>query len=70
MWRERGYRGRAGLYELLIPSPELNELVQQRHPDNEIHKMAVKQGMSTLENEGYNFIKKGITSIEEIHRVL
>ncbi len=67
---ERGYRGRAGLYELLIPSPELNELVQQRHPDNEIHKIAVKQGMSTLENEGYNFIKQGVTSIEEIHRVL
>ena len=67
---ERGYRGRAGLYELLIPSPELNELVQQRQPDNDIHNMAVEMGMSTLENEGHNFITKGITSIEEIHRVL
>jgi type II secretory ATPase GspE/PulE/Tfp pilus assembly ATPase PilB-like protein len=67
---ERGYKGRKGLYELLIPSLELNELVQQRHPDSEIHKMAVKNGMSPLENEGYNFIRQGVTSLEEIHRVL
>lgn len=67
---ERGYRGRAGLYELLIPSPELNELVQQRHPDNEIHKAAIRDGMSTLEQEGFHYIRNGITSIEEIHRVL
>jgi type II secretory ATPase GspE/PulE/Tfp pilus assembly ATPase PilB-like protein len=67
---DRGYRGRAGLYELLIPTPELNELVQKKSPDDDLHHLAIEQGMSTLASEGYNYVRSGLTSIKEINRVL
>ena len=66
----RGYKGRAGLYELLIPSPELNELVQASKSDDEIRKQAYAEGMSSLQNEGFRFIENGVTSIEELKRIL
>jgi type IV pilus assembly protein PilB len=67
---DRGYRGRAGLYELLVPTPELNELVQKKSPDDDLHHLAIEQGMSTLASEGYNYVRNGLTSIKEINRVL
>ena len=68
--RGTGYRGRAGLYELLIPSNEINALVTNGATDLEIQKVATSQNMKQLKDEGCNFVMKGITSIEEIIRVL
>jgi len=66
----RGYKGRAGLYEILVPTPEINELVKDAKTDVEIRELAVEQGMSSLKSEGFRFINKGVTSIEELKRVL
>ena len=67
---QRGYKGRAGLYELLVPSPEINEMVKDAKTDVDIRKLALEQGMSSLKNEGFRFIERGMTSIEELKRVL
>ena len=67
---QRGYKGRAGLYELLVPSPEINEMVKDAKTDVDIRKLALEQGMSSLQNEGFRFIERGMTSIEELKRVL
>lgn len=68
--RHTGYKGRIGLYELLVPSEEINELVKDRKSDIEIRKMAIAQGMATLEQEGMRLVMVGSTSIEEIKRAL
>ena len=67
---QKGYKGRAGLYELLVPSPEINEMVKDAKTDVDIRKLALEQGMSSLQNEGFRFIERGMTSIEELKRVL
>jgi type II secretory ATPase GspE/PulE/Tfp pilus assembly ATPase PilB-like protein len=68
--RQTGYKGRSGLYELLIPSPEIKDLVKDSKSDIEIKKLAVEQGMSVLEKEGHQFLLDGKTTIEELVRVL
>ncbi len=68
--RQTGYKGRSGLYELLIPSPEIKDLVKDSKSDIEIKKLAVEQGMSVLEEEGHQFLLDGKTTIEELVRVL
>ncbi len=66
----KGYKGRTGLYELLIPSQELNALVNDRRPDNEIKYQAIQDGMSTLTDEAKSMVMSGATSVEEISRVI
>ena len=68
--RQTGYKGRSGLYELLIPTPEIKDLVKDSKSDIEIKKLAVEQGMSVLEEEGHQFLLDGKTTIEELARVL
>ena len=65
-----GYSGRAGLYELLVPTEEINEIVKVGGSALDINKLAKEQGMETLLDAAHNFVKKGSTSIEEISRVL
>lgn len=65
-----GYSGRSGLYELLIPTMEINEVVKIGGNSEDIQKIALDQGMKTLKDAAHNYVKKGVTSIEEIARVL
>jgi len=65
-----GYAGRAGLYELLVPTEEINEIVKVGASSEDINRLAIKQGMRTLLNAGHDFVREGSTSIEEISRVL
>ena len=66
----KGYRGRTGIYELLVPSIELNNMVNNRSSDHEIRTRAIKDGMQSLSSESKRLVIEGITSIEEITRVL
>ena len=68
--RGTGYRGRIGLYELLVPSQEINLMITEGANDIQIQKAASEKGMKRLTDEGQNMILKGITSIEELNRVL
>jgi type IV pilus assembly protein PilB len=64
-----GYRGRIGLYEVMLNSDEIRELTIQRASADEIRKVAIDQGMMPLRYDGIEKVRVGITSIEEVLRV-
>ncbi len=63
-----GYSGRAGLFEVLSMSDELAELIQKNPLESLIFKVAQKQGMLTMEQEGIIKVLRGQTTIEEVAR--
>lgn len=65
-----GYSGRAGLFEVLSMSDELAELMQKTPLESSIFKVAQKQGMLTMEQEGILKVLEGQTTIEEVARVV
>jgi len=64
-----GYAGRMGLFEVLSMNGELAELILKNPIESEIFKIARRQGMLTMEQEGIVKILNGETTIEEIARV-
>ncbi|KKP32964.1 MAG: hypothetical protein A2312_02415 [Candidatus Staskawiczbacteria bacterium RIFOXYB2_FULL_32_9] len=64
----RGYAGRIGLYEVLEITEEIKEVIIKNPTDTQILKIAQKQGMLTMEQEGIVKVLKGETTIEEIER--
>jgi type IV pilus assembly protein PilB len=64
-----GYKGRIGLYEVMVMSDELRELAIERASADSIRKVAIKQGMELLPQDGFDKVRMGVTSIEEIARV-
>ena len=67
--RGTGYRGRMGIYELLVANDEIRELANQGAASIEIKKAAVRSGMSTLRVDGWLKAIDGITTIQEVLRV-
>ncbi|MEW5785528.1 MAG: ATPase, T2SS/T4P/T4SS family [Bacillota bacterium] len=65
-----GYLGRKGVYELLILSDALKRLTLQRSSAGEIAAAALAEGMVSLRQDGLLKVKQGITSLEEVMRVL
>tara|TARA_Y100000746_G_scaffold79317_1_gene66914 strand:- start:1001 stop:2641 length:1641 start_codon:yes stop_codon:yes gene_type:complete len=65
-----GFRGRCGIYELLIPTHSINEMINNRVSDQEIRAQAINDNMDTLNNEAKRLALNGTTSIDEIIRVL
>lgn len=63
---ETGYKGRAGLYELLDINDPLRELITDRAPTVVIKEKAMEHGMTTLREDGLRNIYLGKTSIEEV----
>ena len=69
--RFSGYRGRIGVYELLLVTDAIRDLINQRRSDTEIRKAAIKTGdLRTLYRDGLEKAAKGITTIEEISRIV
>jgi type IV pilus assembly protein PilB len=64
-----GYRGRLGIYELMMMSSRIRELAFEGAPTQVIRKTAVSLGMTTLYNDGLAKVCKGITTIDEVLRV-
>ncbi|MCS7250091.1 MAG: type II secretion system ATPase GspE [candidate division WOR-3 bacterium] len=64
-----GYRGRTGIFELLIIDDTLREMILKNKSATEIHQVAVSKGMKTMRDDGFDKVKKGITTIEEVLRV-
>jgi type II secretion system protein E len=67
--RMMGYQGRLAIYELLVLNEALRPLVLSRAASSTIAAAAVEQGMRTLRVDGWNKVKGGITTIEEVLRV-
>jgi len=63
---ETGYRGRKGLFELMLVSDPIRELVNTRAPAGVIHAKALELGMRTLRDDGVRSILDGETTVEEI----
>jgi type IV pilus assembly protein PilB len=61
-----GYKGRAGIYEVMALSPELRRLILRGGSVAEIRDQAVEDGMLTLRMDGIVKIKKGVTTLEEV----
>jgi general secretion pathway protein E len=64
-----GYRGRTGIYELLVVEDELRALIVNRAPLDEIRQLARRQGMIPLRMDGWTKVCAGITTIDELLRV-
>ncbi|HCR56007.1 TPA: type II secretion system protein E [Candidatus Saccharibacteria bacterium] len=65
----RGYSGRAGLYEVMDVSEEIQDLIVKRATSAEIQRKAIEQGMITMRQDGYLKALGGLTTIEEVNRV-
>ena len=64
-----GYKGRTGLYEVMVMTEETRDLTVERASADEIRKVAVSQGMRPLRADGFEKVKNGVTSIAEVARV-
>lgn len=66
---DRGYFGRTGIFELLVMTPRIQELVLQGADSNVIKREARKFGMRSLREDGAEKMLRGVTTLEEILRV-
>jgi general secretion pathway protein E len=65
-----GYRGRTGVFELLICDQPMRELLQTRCSTGEISSLAIQSGMRTLKQHGDALVAEGLTTIHEVARVI
>ncbi|WP_114298434.1 GspE/PulE family protein [Anaerobacterium chartisolvens] len=65
-----GYRGRKAIYELLVVTEEIQKMILNRSSARDIELKAIDEGMVTLRQDAYKKVKQGITSMEEIVRVI
>jgi len=64
-----GYRGRLGIFEIFAMTDELRELALRRVGTSEIREEAKKSGMKLMVEDGYEKVKKGITTLDEVYTV-
>ena len=67
--RNVGFRGRMGVYELLVATDAVRELAQERASTWEIKKACIDGGMKTLRDDGWSKVLAGETSVDEILRI-
>jgi type IV pilus assembly protein PilB len=65
-----GFRGRIGIYEVMVLSRELRSLILHKASGDEIAAAAVGAGMRRLREDGLEKVRRGITSIPEVLRVV
>lgn len=65
-----GYKGRIGVYEVMMVSETIERMITVRASTEEVAKVAIQEGMVNLRNDGLDKVRQGITSIEEILRVI
>jgi type IV pilus assembly protein PilB len=64
-----GYRGRMGIYSVMVLSEGIKEMVVNLTSEAEIAKLAVAEGMLTLKQSGLEKVRSGLTSVQEVSRV-
>jgi len=64
-----GFKGRVGVYELLVITPEIEEMIVARKTSGEINDTARRQGMLTLFEDGLLKVKSGLSTVEELLRL-
>jgi general secretion pathway protein E len=68
--RGTGYRGRIGLFEIFRLNDEMHELVLKRESTRTLAECARKNGMRTLGQSGWEKVKAGFTTMDEVLRVI
>jgi type IV pilus assembly protein PilB len=63
---QTGYRGRQGLFEMMLMTDTLRDLITKRAPTLVLKQKSVEQGMRTLRDDGMRAIFDGLTTIEEV----
>ncbi len=66
----KGYQGRTGIFEFMPISEQICQAIIQHNNAIEIHNQACRQGMITLRESALNKVRHGITSLQEINRVI
>ncbi len=67
---DTGYRGRIAIHEVMPVTEEIERMCVERASSEDIKKLAIKQGMITLREDGLQKVLRGVTTIEEIARVI
>jgi type II secretion system protein E len=67
--RFTGFKGRSAIYEILVMSEALRPLIIERASSSAIKQMAISHGMKTLRDDGWDKVRQGMTTVEEIARV-
>jgi type IV pilus assembly protein PilB len=65
-----GYKGRMGVHEVMTMSESLERMTVEHASSDELNRQAIAEGMLTLRDDGYAKVKMGLTSLEEIMRVV
>ena len=65
-----GFHGRFALHEVLLVTEDIERLIVERGHSEDLKKVAVAQGMLTLRQAGLSQVRSGVTSVEEILRVV
>jgi type IV pilus assembly protein PilB len=66
----RGYAGRVGVYEILRMNESLSSAVAKRASTEELRRLALEGGMKTLLGYGLDLVRQGLTTLEEVERML
>lgn len=64
--RNTGYRGRSGVYELMVMNDEIAAKVMERAPSNEVVAVSRKSGTRFLRDDGWLKVRNGVTTVEEV----
>jgi type IV pilus assembly protein PilB len=67
---ETGYKGRVGVFELLIFDDQIRSLIRSNAPPNEIRNAIRSQGIRSFQEEALDKVRAGLTSLEEVFRVI
>ncbi len=65
-----GYKGRTGIYEAIVSNESIEDVVKENPSEREINKAALDQGLLDMKQDGIIKVLKGITSLEELGRVI
>ena len=68
--RGTGYRGRLGVYELLLVSDEIRDAIVSGAPRGELRAIATREGMVPMRADGWKKIEAGLTTVEEVLRAV
>lgn len=63
-----GFRGRVGVYELLVLTDTIRDLVVAKASHHEIKAVAVEEGMRTMQQEAFDLVAKGLTTVDDVLR--
>lgn len=64
-----GFLGRVGIHEVLVASPAIKEAILNKSSAQMVNRIAVKEGMTTMAEDGFFKAESGITSVEEVLRI-